>query len=175
MAPKKGCWATGWGLGTHRNEKTSHFRQGVCDPGMSLRRSRKCRNLHVQVLEEMGIATVAAGAQLLLLPSVPHRAAPQHGHLAHGVLLQALHRVAFGSEQLSHEIELSQTERKCNENVYLDGGWWYGWMVLPWDDLALAPPLWRPPSRACRVWCPAFWVFLRRTGKTGKCIRLMVV
>lgn len=113
--PQKRCLVDS----THRNQKAAHFRQSVGYPGMGLRRSGEGRDLDVQVLEEMGVATVATAPQLLLLPPVSHRSASQNGHLAHGVLLQALHRVALGSEQLAHEIELLRRHKgKCNENVY---------------------------------------------------------
>lgn len=47
---------------THRNQKPTHFRQRVGNARVCLRRGGKCRYLHVQILIEMGITTVAAGA-----------------------------------------------------------------------------------------------------------------
>jgi hypothetical protein len=37
---------------------------------------------------------------------VPHRAPAQNRHLCHGVLLQSLQGVAFGSQELPHEVKL---------------------------------------------------------------------
>ncbi len=41
---------------------------------------------------------------------VPHGSPAEHRHLGHGLLLQALHRVALRTQQLAHKVEL-QTER----------------------------------------------------------------
>lgn len=47
--------------------------------------------------------------------SVLHGASSQHGHLAHGVLLEPLEGVPLGPQQLSYEVELQQ-ERENGAN-----------------------------------------------------------
>jgi hypothetical protein len=45
---------------------------------------------------------------------VPHGAPAQNGHFCHRVLLQSLQGVAFGSEQLPHEVKLQRNKQQCD-------------------------------------------------------------
>ena len=64
--------------------------QGKCQPSVSLSWGGEGSDLDMELLSQMAVLRVRRVPQLLLLLLVPHRAAAQHRHLRHRLLLQLL-------------------------------------------------------------------------------------
>ena len=43
---------------------------------------------------------------------ISHGTPAQNGHFCHGVLLKPLHRIAFGTKELSNKVELEEVDNK---------------------------------------------------------------
>ena len=96
--------------------------QGKRQPGVSLCWGSKGSDLHMELLPEVAVLRVRRVPQLLLLLLVPHRAAAEHRHLRHRLLLQLLQRAASGAEQLPNKVELELREGKSKDDRRLPWG-----------------------------------------------------